>query len=210
MQHSIQSGTAMVAHLYAPLNSSIPEIRVVHLLPSEDFAAPIHCQLSNRPLYGEGDSYEALSYVWGAQEFVAEILLDGEAHFITRNLEMALRYLRLPTSQRTPWVDAICINQNDPVERSQQVRLMREIYANCKSDLAWMLSFDYTLKPPETQLDGGSSASHPSEKQQLQDFHALMERIGQGSKLYCHWCLFDILRTNHSSSVRFWRRKSVR
>lgn len=47
------------------------------------------------------DIYEALSYVWGTQGFVAEILLDGEFHLVTRNLEMALRYLRLPTSQRT-------------------------------------------------------------------------------------------------------------
>lgn len=195
MQHSIPSGTATLAHLYAPLNSSVPEIRVVHLLPCEDFAAPIRCQLSNRPLYSRDDSYEALSYVWGAQEFVAEILLDGEPHLITRNLEMALRYLRLPTARRTLWVDAICINQNDPVERSQQVRMMREIYANCKSDLAWMLSFDYTLKPPETDRDGGSSASHPSEKQQLQAFHDLMGKVGQGSKLYYHGCLFNILRT---------------
>lgn len=199
MQHSIPPGTATLAHLYTPLHSSVPEIRVVQLLPSEDFAAPIHCKLSNRPLYGRDDTYEAVSYVWGAQELVAEILLDGEPHLITRNLEMALRYLRLPTAQRTLWVDAICINQNDPVERSQQVRLMREIYVNCKSDLAWMLSYDYTLKAPETEPDGGGSASHSDEKQQLQAFHDLMERIGEGSKLYCHGYLFDILRANHSS-----------
>lgn len=91
MQHSIPSGTATQTHLYAPLNFAIPEIRVVKLLPSEDFAAPIQCQLLNRP-------YEALPYAWGAQEFAAEILLDGEPHLITRNLEMALRYLRLPNS----------------------------------------------------------------------------------------------------------------
>lgn len=183
-QHSIPSGAAAQAHLFAPLDSAVPEIRVVRLLPSEDFNAPIQCQLANRPLCSTEDSYEALSYVWGAQEFVAEILLEGESHLVTRNLEMALRYLRLPDSQRTLWVDAICINQNDPVERGQQVGLMREIYANCKSDLVWMLSYEYTLKPPETEQDGGLVRDHPSEEEQLQAIHKIMDRIGEGRKLH--------------------------
>lgn len=49
MQHYNQYRTAN--HRYDPLDSTIPEIRVVKLLPSEDFATPIQCQLLNRPLY---------------------------------------------------------------------------------------------------------------------------------------------------------------
>lgn len=191
MQHSLQHGTAKQSHLYATLDSTIPEIRVVKLLPSEDLAAPIQCQLSSRPLHSKEDSYEALSYVWGPQEFVAEILIDSEPHLITRNLEMALRYLRLPTSPRALWVDAICINQNDPVERGQQVRLMKEIYANCKSDLAWMLSFYYTLQPPKTEIGDGRSPHHPNEVEQLQMIHESMEKIGQGSELHLHEMLLQ-------------------
>lgn len=95
---------------------------------------------------------------------------------------MALRYLRLRNSQRILWVDAICINQNDPAERGQQVRLMKEIYANCKTDLAWMLSYNYTLEPPATESDGGSSAGHPSKEKQLEVIHGSMETIGKASK----------------------------
>jgi hypothetical protein len=168
MQYSIPPGIATKTHLYAPLDSTITEIRVIRLLSSEDFAAPIQCQFLDRPLYINNSSYESLSYVWGAQEFVAEILLHGKPHLVTRNLQMALRYLCLPNSQRTIWVHDICINKNNPNERGQQVRLMRDICTDCEVDLARMLSYDYTLKPPETGSDRPSPARHLTEVQQFQ------------------------------------------
>ncbi|KIN00142.1 hypothetical protein OIDMADRAFT_124894, partial [Oidiodendron maius Zn] len=36
------------------------------------------------------------------------------------------------------WIYAICINQGDDVERSHQVLLMRDIYANDTRVLAWI------------------------------------------------------------------------
>lgn len=52
-----------------------------------------------------------------------------------------------------------------------------------------MLSYDYALRPTETELDGGSSARHPSREKQLQTIHESMERIGQGRKLQGHGTL---------------------
>lgn len=126
--------------IYTALDPHLPEIRVLKLLPSESFDAPLECRLVHRPLCGDADDYEALSYVWGEKEFTAEITLDNEPYFITSNLEMAMRYLRRPSVERTLWVDALCINQHDLVERSQQVLLMKDIYARCTADLAWMLT----------------------------------------------------------------------
>lgn len=57
---------------------------------------------------------------------------------VTRNLEQALRALRLPDRDRLLWVDALCINQNDDVERGRQVRIMGQIYQNCVRDLLWL------------------------------------------------------------------------
>lgn len=48
---------------------------------------------------------------------------------MTRNLHAALKRLRLPDKPRTLWVDAICINEADLVEKSRQVALMGEIYS---------------------------------------------------------------------------------
>lgn len=57
---------------------------------------------------------------------------------ITRNLDDALRKLRLKKESRYLWVDAICINQEDVHERGHQVRLMRAIYKNAKATLIWI------------------------------------------------------------------------
>ncbi|KAK3949074.1 heterokaryon incompatibility protein-domain-containing protein [Pseudoneurospora amorphoporcata] len=48
---------------------------------------------------------------------------------ITVNCEAALRALRLPDADRRIWVDAICINQDNDIERTHQVQFMPVIYA---------------------------------------------------------------------------------
>lgn len=128
--------------IHQPLDPLLPEIRILKLLPSASFDAPLECWLVHRPLYGESPGYEALSYVWGEPKFTSEITLNNEQYFITPNLELAMRYLRRSSEERILWVDALCINQNDLVERSQQVLLMKDIYARCTVDLAWMLTHE--------------------------------------------------------------------
>ncbi|SPN98644.1 uncharacterized protein DNG_01689 [Cephalotrichum gorgonifer] len=72
--------------------------------------------------------FEAISYVWGAPENPIPILCDKRSINITRNLHEVLLQIRSPTEPRSLWADAICINQNDIVERGQQVSLMGELY----------------------------------------------------------------------------------
>lgn len=132
------SPPSSLSAIYTALDPHLPEIRVLKLLPSSNFDAPLECRLVHRNLYGDAHEYEALSYVWGDPKLTAEIILNNEPYFITPNLEMAMRYLRRPSVERTLWVDALCINQHDLVERSQQVLLMKDIYARCTVDLAWM------------------------------------------------------------------------
>jgi hypothetical protein len=60
---------------YKSLNSTVPEIRLLLLLPSENFNTPIECRLIHRPL-NHGSEYEALSYTWGRPEFTQYISLD--------------------------------------------------------------------------------------------------------------------------------------
>lgn len=129
-----------LSSIYKALDPHLPEIRVLKLLPSASFDARLECRLVHRALYGDSDGYEALSYVWGGNKFTAEITLNNEPYSITPNLEIALRHLRQPSAERTLWVDALCINQHDLVERSRQVLLMKDIYAHCTVDLAWMLT----------------------------------------------------------------------
>ncbi|CAG9986477.1 unnamed protein product [Clonostachys byssicola] len=128
--------------IYNELNSSAGEIRVLKLSQSDNFAAPINCNLVHVQLRNDTiGEYEALSYVWDEPLFVHSITLNGKPHKITKNLELALRYLRSARRDRTLWVDALCVNQSDLTERSKQARLMKKIYSRSKAVLAWLPTF---------------------------------------------------------------------
>ncbi|KAJ4328982.1 hypothetical protein N0V84_000553 [Fusarium piperis] len=72
--------------------------------------------------------FEALSYCWGDRTDVCEITVDDHKVCVTRNLYRALQRLRYETVARQIWADAICINQEDDVEKAHQVNLMSDIF----------------------------------------------------------------------------------
>lgn len=86
--------------------------------------------------------YIALSYVWGDPSIRRDILVDGHRFSVTENLYQAL--LRLsnlkPIQNQTLhiWADAICINQNDLVERATEVKKMGLIYSSSYTVMAWL------------------------------------------------------------------------
>ncbi|KAK4171886.1 heterokaryon incompatibility protein-domain-containing protein [Triangularia setosa] len=88
--------------------------------------------------------YEALSYTWadanGHASRTRKLYLGKEwAVFpITTNCEAALRHVRLPHTERHIWVDTVCINQFDNLERSHQVQLMPMIYATAQRVLVYL------------------------------------------------------------------------
>jgi Heterokaryon incompatibility protein (HET) len=43
------------------------------------------------------------------------------------------------------WCDAVCINQNDLVERARQVSLMQRIYSEAKAVTVWLGKVDKHL-----------------------------------------------------------------
>ena len=131
-------------YLYCPLVPGRKDFRVVVLHPASDFSADIECSLKHVS-FEDATPYETLSYVWGNVQHCASISLDGKSLPITRNLDKALRHLRRVTGTRTLWVDAICIDQRNIMERNQQVVLMKRIYSTCISDLLWLGKATKTL-----------------------------------------------------------------
>ena len=75
--------------------------------------------------------YYALSYVWGNPDKVHTIGLNGHDFQITDNLMFFLRRKRKVTLAF--WIDAICINQDDKAEKSEQIGRMGEIYRSASS-----------------------------------------------------------------------------
>ena len=109
-----------------------------------------------------GVRYGVLSYIWGptfpdGSHFTNTIICSNQALRITANLDILLRRIRQRISPNWPyppkplddfsdtspvvypiWIDAICINQHDLVERSSQVRMMPRIYQMAATLLVWL------------------------------------------------------------------------
>jgi hypothetical protein len=73
----------------------------------------------------------------------SEINLDGQPFPIGHNLHLALLHLRSPTHSISIWIDAICINQADTMERNSQVSLMAFIYTRATKVVAWLGTKNY-------------------------------------------------------------------
>ena len=113
------------------------DIRLLTVLPVE-LSDSLSCTVQHHSLDVVEATYEALSYSWGDPQPICPITLNGGIVKITRNLESALRHLRYTNKPRTLWIDAICIDQTNNEEKSQQVRHMHHVYGHAKPVIAWL------------------------------------------------------------------------
>ena len=145
----------MERYQYKPLSPGAKKIRLAVLhaqVPSRP--EEIRVTIFETPLEAERrilPSFMALSYVWGDTKdrrdlTVVDLNDDPAAHeltspkclSVTANLAEALTYLPWRDKIAILWIDAICINQEDTNERSEQVKLMAEIYSSAGQVLAWL------------------------------------------------------------------------
>lgn len=103
------------------------QMRLIQLQPGS-VATPIVCRL-DEVLLEDTPPYTALSYVWGSPEPVNTVTINDNAIPITANLHTALLHVRQESSIVTLWVDALCISQDDKLEKSQQVQMMGDIFS---------------------------------------------------------------------------------
>ncbi|OTA06113.1 ABC transporter [Trichoderma parareesei] len=141
------AGAAAVYKDVAHLDSVQEEIRMLHLECGSGSSLP-QCTLHRVSLRSDPPpKYEALSYTWGDENDRREIAVNGYIVDVTVNLYSALRRLRLENETRVLWIDALCINQTDLDERSQQVQLMRNIYTLCDRTVIWVGETPEDLSP---------------------------------------------------------------
>ncbi|ENH73480.1 Heterokaryon incompatibility protein 6, OR allele [Fusarium oxysporum f. sp. cubense race 1] len=120
-------------------------------------------QLATKPAE-QTSHYEALSYVWGSQEDPGFVYISGNCCPVTRNLFEALTYLRLPDSDRTLWIDAICINQRNVAEKEVQIQQMHQVYSNAREVIAWIGIADagtHEIFHSIAQAGDGAQSVHP-------------------------------------------------
>ena len=135
---------------YAPLDPH-EEIRLLVLSGSGVRETPsgkaiecslTHVRLANKP------AYKALSYRWGEAVDVRQLLVNGHPMWVRKNLWLALWHILAQDGARTSqiwkgttrylWVDAVCINQDDIMERNHQVGIMSQIYSKAEEVAVWL------------------------------------------------------------------------
>jgi hypothetical protein len=131
----------MVDFEYQPLDSSLNQIRLVHLQKAEGFRdTEIRCRIQHVCL-DQTPQYEALSYAWGSSSERLPIYVDGKIMLVTRSLYDALHQFSHSVKRaqpRTLWIDAVCINQADDIEKSIQVQRMGMIYKLASQVVVWL------------------------------------------------------------------------
>ncbi|KAI0142238.1 heterokaryon incompatibility protein-domain-containing protein [Xylariaceae sp. FL1272] len=116
--------------------------------------------------------YSALSYVWGVNTASHEIALDYRPVLVGQNLYNFCFYLTQEFWEYGPpdiwnyiWVDALCIDQNNLMERNQQVAMMDTIYSNAVVVIVWLGE----LRPDEIAMSRLSGEERERELQRRRE-----------------------------------------
>jgi hypothetical protein len=127
---------------YNPIVSSLSQIRLVYLLPRwtpgdvED-GEQIRCEMKTVSL-DDCPEYTALSYTWGDPSPTSLLIIGNHIIRTTKSVETALLHLRDERETITLWIDQLCINQDDNVEKGEQVQLMKAIYQKALGVVVWL------------------------------------------------------------------------
>ncbi|KAL8939165.1 MAG: hypothetical protein Q9211_002859 [Gyalolechia sp. 1 TL-2023] len=145
------------------------EIRLLFIVPNANSTGKMELLMANCDI-GKAPSYLALSYTGGnpymANQWTTptkntdfdrylkatKVLVNGVEFAIKRNLLEALIRFRHTHSQKVFWIDSICINEADPVERTEQVKLMGDIYHQAEEVPIWLGEIENKVET-QTALD---------------------------------------------------------
>ncbi|KAK4496540.1 hypothetical protein PRZ48_012520 [Zasmidium cellare] len=147
MAFSVAQPLQATAHIQGCLTETPPpyerlaerHIRLLEILPDTNGEKTVCCRLTSRPL--ESDvRYVALSYTWGRPDPNCHILINSQKISVRKNLKRFLHEVRKWSRYKHTlfWIDAVCINQADFQERSEQVKLMADIYQKAEHVLVWL------------------------------------------------------------------------
>lgn len=126
-----------VKYPYQALDPRKNEIRLLKVFAGQG-SAPLCCTLHHTSISKAPADYETISYCWGQSTIKKVIKIDGTPIVVGESAAGVLYRMRSPDSDRVLWIDAICINQDSPIEKTQQVALMGSIYTMGRRNLVWL------------------------------------------------------------------------
>lgn len=123
--------------LYQHERLEVDQIRIFTLFPGEQ-SDPLHGLIWVARLDAKMN-YTTVSYVWGPRSQPSHALHTPVGRLtITEPLYLTLKQLRKKHRSVTLWVDAICINQDDDNEKTEQVKMLAQIFQNSVQTLGFI------------------------------------------------------------------------
>jgi hypothetical protein len=121
--------------VHKPLDETKASLRLLTVSSELSADGSIQCYINHSTL--DRASYVCLSYRWGNPGDLVRIHINGAPFYIRRSL-----YEFLDMVRRMPmtfyWIDAICIDQSNPSERSHQVAQMGRIFSGAFLVYIWL------------------------------------------------------------------------
>jgi hypothetical protein len=138
--HMSNTKTTRDVYKAHPLDRESKCIRVLDIKPLSSETGDILIETSMCVVdLEEQTGFTALSYVWGSYAVQRHtIMCDNVSFEVTSNCYSALWHLRQNHGSIRIWLDAICINQEDEAEKSQQIPLMGDIYSKATTTYIWL------------------------------------------------------------------------
>ncbi|VUC36766.1 unnamed protein product [Clonostachys rosea] len=154
------------------------EFRLICLEAASSSDDPIHLMLEVYSLESCPE-YETVSYTWtgenGDSRLCKPIYIGKywDVLLQTNNCWEMLRFMRPRRWPRLIWVDAICINQSNILERNMQVAIMAKIYSACSRvvvylgpQIAWPLHDRHPRRRRLHELESGTVKPDSAPSQQ--------------------------------------------
>ncbi|KXX80773.1 Heterokaryon incompatibility protein 6, OR allele [Madurella mycetomatis] len=135
-QKAVEVDDTETPKIYQGLNVGPSNIRLLELSSGGD-----HEQLSgalSRKFVESPGIFWAISYFWGPKGGGFSFATYQGSIPITESLSTCLTTLRREGVKTPLWADAVCINQNNKMEKAMQVRRMGSLYERASKVIVWM------------------------------------------------------------------------
>lgn len=178
-------------------------IRLLGVEPGE-FEDEIRCMVVVCDLE-RAPSFNAISYTWGDEQPQRYIYIDRRRFPVRLNCHYAIQQARNFAPGVPLWIDSVCIDQEDPEEKSVQVQIMGLIYAKASKVLACIGPSDeasiylFTVMrrfiTPEEADEADETLSHTNQEDVEQSATSTYTLLALG-----HWAAF----TSRPYFSRLW------
>jgi hypothetical protein len=148
---------------YPSLDTTTDGIRLLILRPGER-GSRIECDLKSIT-FGANPTYDALSYEWGDSTQHEPVWLNGSKVLVRKHLWQALNSLRNTNIRKAVWVDFLCIDQTNPLEKNRQIPLMAFIYRRARQVVIWLGSHNQPVDKEHEQKLGYAKSVDTRAKQ---------------------------------------------